>query len=189
MDRVWKLSRATGAVRLVMLALADYANPRGVAWPGVDALAKKTRCAVSSVHRALRSLKEDLQELRIDIGAGPRGCNMYYILLPHPSHNETPTPPTAVDSPTTTPSYPATKGVPPCVKMGPAIGPDPVREPSGTRQPRGDRPKRPSPSGAPTSADVQKPGGRTRAEIEKELAGETDPEKRRRLANEFMDAE
>ena len=189
MNRVWENSRATGPAFVVMLALADYANTDGVAWPAVEKLAEKTRCSERSVHRALKWLEEEIHELRIEHNKAQHRRNRYQLLLkatpPHPARET----PSASHPDTLSPCQPVPKRVPHSPKEGARESDDPVKDPSGSRQRRGDRPKRAFPSSPPAAAEQDKPGGRTRAEIEADLARETDPEKRRRLVNEFMNAE
>jgi hypothetical protein len=43
LSRVWKHSKARFGDRLVLLAIADFANDAGEAWPSVETLAKKSR--------------------------------------------------------------------------------------------------------------------------------------------------
>ncbi len=43
MTRVWKLSRQQGTALLALLALADWANDDGIAWPAMKTLAEKAR--------------------------------------------------------------------------------------------------------------------------------------------------
>ena len=43
MSEVWKKSSNDGTLLLLMLAIADYCNDEGYAWPSIHSLAKKTR--------------------------------------------------------------------------------------------------------------------------------------------------
>jgi DNA-binding transcriptional MocR family regulator len=54
----WEESTATGSARLVLLALADWANEKGICFGSYRGLAKKTRLSVATVTRALRELEE-----------------------------------------------------------------------------------------------------------------------------------
>ncbi len=78
MSRVWERSLAKGSGLLVLLAIADYANDFGVAWPGLDAISKKARCKVRRAQQILGEL-EALGELEVDPQAGPSGCNVYRV--------------------------------------------------------------------------------------------------------------
>lgn len=91
-DWVWDRSKARGADRLVLLAIAEHAD-RGTgenAWPAVETLAEMVGGVdVRNVKRAIRRL-EDLGELRVELnkGGGPdwrgdRRPNRYTILLGH----------------------------------------------------------------------------------------------------------
>lgn len=84
MDQVWQHSRHKGSELLLLLAIADYANQAGTAWPSVASLACKTRLSVRRVQQLLRALAdEDLPELQILRSAGPYRSNLYRILLLH----------------------------------------------------------------------------------------------------------
>ena len=79
---VWKQSRQkkSGAL-LVLLAIADYANERGMAWPAVSTLARKVRMSTRNVQRWLRCLERD-GELKVFRNQGRCGVNNYQIYLP-----------------------------------------------------------------------------------------------------------
>ena len=76
--QVWEDSNATGTARLVLLALANYANEDGTAWPALSTLARDTRLSVRQVRYLLRHL-DDAGELQTAIGSGPRGTNVYRL--------------------------------------------------------------------------------------------------------------
>lgn len=71
-------SQAMGGDFLVLLALADYANEDGLAWPSVPTLAKKARLSERSVRRALRAL-ESLGEIEVKQYAGVNGTHLYHL--------------------------------------------------------------------------------------------------------------
>ena len=80
---VWKYSRQTKpAPRLVLLALADYTNHEGIAWPAVSTLARKVWMSKRNVQRCLRVL-EKTGELEVRRNQGRRGSNIYRIRLPN----------------------------------------------------------------------------------------------------------
>jgi DNA-binding transcriptional regulator YhcF (GntR family) len=54
---VWEESQSTGSARLVLLALADWANEKGICFGSYRGLAKKTRLSVATVTRSLRELE------------------------------------------------------------------------------------------------------------------------------------
>jgi hypothetical protein len=91
-SRVWKNSEARNGGRLVLLALADHADERGFAWPGIDSLAKKTRLSTRHVTRCIHNLTAG-GELKVQENRGPRGTNLYQVLCFRPSENIT-APPT-----------------------------------------------------------------------------------------------
>ena len=55
-DRIWKDSESKGISRLVLLALAKFANDDGIAWPSQETLRDLSRCSLRSVRDAIRSL-------------------------------------------------------------------------------------------------------------------------------------
>jgi Helix-turn-helix domain len=78
LSRVWKHSKARLGDRLVLLALADFANDAGESWPSVETLAKKSRISERETRYALRRLERS-GELKTLPNKGPRGCNVYRI--------------------------------------------------------------------------------------------------------------
>jgi hypothetical protein len=76
MTWVWGSSRSKLSARLVLLAIADYANGEDGdgAWPGIKTLATKANISVTAVHAALKTLVE-LGELEIIYGGGKRTPN------------------------------------------------------------------------------------------------------------------
>lgn len=75
---VWMRSRAEGSTLLTALAIADFADDEGAAFPSVATLARKARTSERTVQYALTSL-QDLGELLVERGTGPHGCNRYLI--------------------------------------------------------------------------------------------------------------
>jgi hypothetical protein len=85
LNHVWEHSTQKGSYLVTMLAIADYAHDDGTrAYPSIATLAKKTRMTERNVQLVLRKLEED-GELLIQLGAGPRGCNVYSIPLTPPA--------------------------------------------------------------------------------------------------------
>src|SRR5260370_42556175 len=87
-NAVWKWSRQkkSGAL-VVLLAIADYINTEGNAWPAVSTLAQKVRMSKRNVQRWLRELV-NAGELEIHKNQGRRGSNVYRIrLLNNESNN------------------------------------------------------------------------------------------------------
>lgn len=75
---VWKFSKAEGSTLLTALAIADFADDDGRAFPSVSTLAKKARVCTRTVQYNLNLLKE-YGELVVETGTGPKGCNTYCI--------------------------------------------------------------------------------------------------------------
>lgn len=80
MAAVWKGSQHGGSALLMMLAIADFSDDKGVAYPAVSTLADKTRMKPRNAHYLLNELQAS-GELVIKIAAGPRGTNLYRIAL------------------------------------------------------------------------------------------------------------
>lgn len=80
MAAVWRGSRHGGSALLMMLAIADFSDDKGVAYPSVGTLAEKTRMKPRNAHYLLSELQAS-GELIIRVGAGPRGTNLYRIAL------------------------------------------------------------------------------------------------------------
>jgi len=66
--------------KLLMIAIADFANDAGEAYPAIDTLAARAECSRRSVQEHL-SVLEKTGELAIAANAGPRGTNLYRILF------------------------------------------------------------------------------------------------------------
>ena len=77
---VWDWSQKKSGALLVLLALADYTNKEGIAWPSVSTLAKKVHMSKRNVQRWLRELQK-AGELEIHKNPNRRGSNIYRILL------------------------------------------------------------------------------------------------------------
>jgi hypothetical protein len=80
MARVWDCSRHGGTELLMLLAIADFADDEGRAYPSVGTLADKCRMSPRNANMLLARLRES-GELEISIGTGPRGTNSYRIRL------------------------------------------------------------------------------------------------------------
>lgn len=82
MAAVWQHSKARHGSLLVLLAVADHAKADGTgAWPAVETLATQARLSERAARDALRDL-ERLGELITHPGKGPRGTNLYDVILP-----------------------------------------------------------------------------------------------------------
>jgi cytochrome c556 len=82
---VWDSSRQSGAAFTVLLALADYADDTGVAWPSVEALARKARLSERTTHYALSQLNTS-GEIVIETGGGRNRPNQYRLRLAETVH-------------------------------------------------------------------------------------------------------
>ena len=88
-NAVWKQSRQKkSGTLLVLLALADYTNSEGIAWPAVSTLARKVRMSKRNTQRCLRAL-EEAGELEVRRNQARRGSNIYRILLSNTESNDT----------------------------------------------------------------------------------------------------
>ena len=80
MSAVWQHSKAKSGDLLVALAIADYSNDEGFAFPAIQTLAKKARLSPRQVKRAIDRLCRR-GELTVFKKTGPHGVNRYRILL------------------------------------------------------------------------------------------------------------
>lgn len=78
MAHIWATSKQKGTALLLLLAIADFANDDGEAWPAVETLAKKIRMTERYTHMLLRQLTT-AGELAIDMNAGKHGCNLFTV--------------------------------------------------------------------------------------------------------------
>ncbi len=87
MTAVWDREDLASTHKLVLLALADWANDEGLCWPSINRLAIKTSMAGRSVQRLIRQL-EDMGFVRREeaIGKG----NRYWITMPLTDCHPTP---------------------------------------------------------------------------------------------------
>lgn len=83
MTEVWRLDLPS-VDKLVMLALADWANDDGKCWPSIARIAAKSGCSDRTVQRALREAEKNGHLTRDDKPG--KGC--LYTL--HPRHSVTP---------------------------------------------------------------------------------------------------
>ena len=80
MDAVWKHSRAKSGDLIVALAIADFSNDQGIAYPAIPTMAEKARLSPRQVKRAIDHLNR-LGELAVYKKKGPNGVNLYRIIL------------------------------------------------------------------------------------------------------------
>lgn len=91
MTAAWEREDLAATHKLVLLALADWANDEGLCWPSINRLAIKTSMASRSVQRLIRQLEEmGFVRREETVGKG----NRYWIVIPatdcHPRHSVTP---------------------------------------------------------------------------------------------------
>lgn len=80
MNWVWDHSRSRHGARLVLLAIADRARENGAAWPSVKDLKRMTGLGERAVQGAIIDC-EKLGELEVGYQLGPKGCNLYRVLM------------------------------------------------------------------------------------------------------------
>lgn len=79
MTAVWEREDLSSTQKLVLLALADWANDEGLCWPSINRLAIKASLTGRGVQKAIRSLEDIGFIRRIEVvGKG----NQYWISIP-----------------------------------------------------------------------------------------------------------
>lgn len=81
MARVWAESKQSGTHLLMLLAIADFADDDGNAYPSVPTLAEKCRMQTRNANVILAALKTS-GELQVRPNEGPKGTNRYRIVMP-----------------------------------------------------------------------------------------------------------
>lgn len=89
LSRVWEQSKHRGSELLMLLAIADFADDNGYAFPSVATLAKKCRTSPRNANLILRQLRES-GELTVRFNDGPKGVNRYQIQAPRLEETFTP---------------------------------------------------------------------------------------------------
>jgi hypothetical protein len=80
MARVWADSKHAGTELLMLLAIADFADDDGNAYPAVTTLAAKCRMKPRNANYILADLQAS-GELEVRVNEGPKGTNRYRITL------------------------------------------------------------------------------------------------------------
>lgn len=80
MTLIWERAPYTAGSLLVLLALADWANDEGVAWPSMERLAEKARVDKRSAQRIVRQLQRD-GVLEIEEGGGRARQHKFFIKM------------------------------------------------------------------------------------------------------------
>lgn len=78
LSRVWEHSRHSGTALLMMLAIADFADDDGRAYPSIATLAKKCRMSPRNVNLILAELRKS-GELTVRQNEGPNATNLYVV--------------------------------------------------------------------------------------------------------------
>lgn len=87
--RVWELSAQAGNDLLMLLAIADFADDDGRAYPSIATLARKCRMTPRNVNLILAELRKT-GELVVRQNEGPKGTNLYRVVLPPPLKKPSP---------------------------------------------------------------------------------------------------
>jgi len=80
MSDVWASSKHSGSSLIILLAIADFANDSGEAFPSIATLAQKARLSDRTTQRLLKGLT-DSGELSITYGTGRSNVNLYTVTL------------------------------------------------------------------------------------------------------------
>ena len=80
MARVWESSTASGGALLALLAIADFANDSGVAWPSLGVLATKARLSTRQLCTVLDQLENTHHELKRERSNGGRNRRSRYVV-------------------------------------------------------------------------------------------------------------
>jgi hypothetical protein len=78
MSMVWEHSKQEGGALLLMLDIADHADDSGMAFPGIERLARKARLTERQIYRLLQQLIRS-GEISIEHGGGRHRANVYRI--------------------------------------------------------------------------------------------------------------
>ena len=81
MNLVWTQSKQKGSGLLLLLAIADNANNKGEAYPGIDYLSRKVRMSRRQTQRLVQELDRSDELAVIWGGAGPKDAHFYFILV------------------------------------------------------------------------------------------------------------
>ena len=81
MNMVWTQSTRKGSSLLLLLAIADNANNKGEAYPGIDYLSRKVRMSRRQTQRLVQELDSSNELAVIWGGSGPKDAHFYFILV------------------------------------------------------------------------------------------------------------
>jgi hypothetical protein len=85
MTKVWAQSQVSGSELLLLLAIADFSDDQGHAFPSVGTLAHKIRMSARNTQYLLQKL-EAAGELEITRNAGRGGSNLYRVQTLRPEN-------------------------------------------------------------------------------------------------------
>lgn len=77
---VWENSPYDGAMLLVHLAMADFANNEGRCWPSQSSLAQRARCSTRWVKAAVKAMSEEGFVVVEERGDGRGHANVYRLV-------------------------------------------------------------------------------------------------------------
>lgn len=137
MSRVWEHSQHAGSDLLMLLAIADFADDAGNAYPAVSTLAEKCRMTPRNANLILANLRKT-GELIIRQNEGPKGTNRYQIHLPTPEARFTPEESFTLKRPSSTPEARFPKPLKPASDE-PSVNHQEPSVKSDSRTPRGAR--------------------------------------------------
>lgn len=80
MRAVWESSKQEGGGLLLMLAIADFADDAGIAFPSMERLANKARLTQRRAQQLIADLVKS-GELAVERGGGKRRTNTYRVTL------------------------------------------------------------------------------------------------------------
>lgn len=85
MSYVWDIPEFKGSDKLVMLCLADHADDKGMCWPSIDTIARKSGVSPTTVKNTLKKLEaggwvaKKNQFKKADTGRLVRSSNLYQL--------------------------------------------------------------------------------------------------------------
>jgi hypothetical protein len=80
MNRVWQCSGQAGSALLVLLAIADFADDDGQAFPSIRTLARKARLSERQVQRVIAE-PVNIGELKVKPGRGTQGSHLFRVTV------------------------------------------------------------------------------------------------------------
>lgn len=80
MSRVWEESHQAGGALLVLLAIADFADDEGLAFPSIRTLARKARLSERQTQRVIAQLVS-AGELNVKPGCGRQGSHLFRVAI------------------------------------------------------------------------------------------------------------